>query len=49
MYFLDFLYRQVSVVRGKVVSKDGSPLIGVKVTVARQPLYGETTTRELGL
>jgi len=40
---------QVSVVRGKVLAGDGSPLIGVRVSVVTQPLYGFTLTRELGL
>jgi len=44
-----FVYSQVSVVRGKVVAGDRSPLIGVRVSVVTQPLYGFTLTRELGL
>ena len=36
-------------VRGKVLASDGSPLIGVRVSVVTQPLYGFTLTRELGL
>jgi len=43
------VYSQVSVVRGKVMAGDGSPLIGVRVSVVTQPLYGFTLTRELGL
>ncbi|XP_074650354.1 teneurin-m-like [Tubulanus polymorphus] len=40
---------QVSVIRGRVIAKDGSPLIGVRVSVLTQPLYGFTLTREQGL
>ncbi|XP_041356776.1 teneurin-m-like isoform X3 [Gigantopelta aegis] len=40
---------QVSVIRGHVTTKDGTPLIGVKVGVVAQPLYGFTLTREQGL
>ena len=40
---------QVSVIRGKVMSIDGSHLIGVRVSVETQPLYGFTLTRDLGL
>ncbi|KAK3582840.1 hypothetical protein CHS0354_039985 [Potamilus streckersoni] len=40
---------QVSVIRGRVITKDGTPLIGVKVDVVRQPLYGFTLTREQGV
>ncbi|CAH1776702.1 unnamed protein product [Owenia fusiformis] len=40
---------QVSVIRGKIVGVDGSPLTGVRVSAARQPLYGFTLSRELGL
>lgn len=43
------VYSQVSVVRGKVRAGDGSMLIGVRVSVVTQPLYGFTLTRELGL
>ena len=47
--WLACVYSQVSVVRGKVIASDGSPLIGVRVSVVTQPLYGFTLTRELGL
>jgi len=41
--------RQVSVIRGRVVTHDGSSLVGVRVSVVTQPLYGFTLTREQGL
>ena len=41
--------RQVSVIRGRVVTEDGSSLVGVRVSVVTQPLYGFTLTREQGL
>ena len=40
---------QVSVVRGRVLAADGSPLIGVRISVVTQPLYGFTLTRQLGV
>ncbi|XP_059169179.1 teneurin-m-like isoform X2 [Physella acuta] len=39
---------QVSVIRGRVQTPDGTPLIGVRVGVVTQPLYGFTLTREEG-
>jgi len=47
--FVVYVDSQVSVVRGKVLAGDGSPLIGVRVSVVTQPLYGFTLSRELGL
>jgi len=44
-----FNQTQVSVIRGRVVTKDGSSLVGVRVSVVTQPLYGFTLTREQGL
>ncbi|XP_053400283.1 teneurin-m-like isoform X5 [Mercenaria mercenaria] len=40
---------QVSVIRGKVQSVDKTPLVGVRVDIDKQPLYGYTRTREHGL
>ncbi|CAE1311576.1 Teneurin-a,Teneurin-4,Teneurin-m,Tenascin [Acanthosepion pharaonis] len=40
---------QVSVISGKVLTRDGSPLIGVRVGVVTQPLYGYTFTRKGGM
>jgi len=37
--------RRVSVVRGQVVDVHGAPLVGVRVSVITQPLYGFTLTR----
>ncbi|GFO18355.1 teneurin-3 [Plakobranchus ocellatus] len=39
---------QVSVIRGRVVTQEGTPLIGVRVGVVSQPLYGYTLTRSQG-
>ncbi|RUS82250.1 hypothetical protein EGW08_009988 [Elysia chlorotica] len=39
---------QASVIRGRVVAQDGTPLIGVRVGVVMQPLYGYTITRREG-
>ena len=49
IHLIFFFCSQVSVIRGKVVASDGSPLIGVRVSVVTQPLYGFTLSRELGL
>ncbi|CAG5114545.1 unnamed protein product, partial [Candidula unifasciata] len=40
---------QVSVIRGRVQTRDETALIGVRVGVVTQPLYGFTLTREEGL
>ncbi|XP_062616760.1 teneurin-2-like [Saccostrea cucullata] len=39
---------QVSVIRGHVETRDGTPLVGVRVNVRIQPLYGHTLTRNDG-
>ena len=46
--FLFFHCSQASVIRGRVVGQDGTPLIGVRVGVVTQPLYGYTMTRKEG-
>ncbi|XP_056012592.1 teneurin-m-like isoform X8 [Ostrea edulis] len=40
---------QVSVIRGRVETRDGTPLVGVRVNVRIQPLYGHTLTRNDGM
>jgi RHS repeat-associated protein len=40
--------RFASVIRGRVLQEDGSPLSGAIVTILSQPQYGQTTTREDG-
>ncbi|XP_061169950.1 teneurin-m-like isoform X6 [Saccostrea echinata] len=40
---------QVSVIRGHVETRDGTPLVGVRVNVRIQPLYGHTLTRNDGM
>ena len=47
MCFPDF--SQVSVIRGRVETRDGTLLVGVRVNVRIQPLYGHTLTRNDGL
>ncbi|XP_076467550.1 teneurin-3-like isoform X4 [Babylonia areolata] len=39
---------QVSVIRGRVMTLDGTPLAGVRVGVVTQPLYGFTLSRKEG-
>ena len=47
MFYLH--YSQSSVIRGRVTAKDGTPLVGVRVDIESQPLYGYTRTRDEGL
>ena len=42
-------FSQVSVIRGKVVAADNTALIGVRVDIDKQPLYGYTRTRAHGM
>ena len=42
-------YSQVSVIRGRVVFKNGQPLIGVKVSVSANQMYGYTLSRANGM
>ncbi|XP_077984531.1 teneurin-3-like [Glandiceps talaboti] len=46
--FADGLHK-ISVVRGKVMTHDGSPLIGVAVRIQYLPLFGSTLTRRDGM
>ncbi len=41
--------QRVAVLRGKVTTRDGEPLPGVKVTVLDHPEFGETLTRSDGM
>jgi RHS repeat-associated protein/uncharacterized repeat protein (TIGR01451 family) len=41
--------RRLAVLRGKVLSRQGHPLAGVRVSVLHHPEYGHTLTREDGL
>ncbi|HZH77790.1 MAG TPA: CARDB domain-containing protein, partial [Archangium sp.] len=41
--------RRLAVLRGKVLSRQGSPLAGVRVSLLHHPEYGHTRTREDGL
>lgn len=38
----------VSLIRGQVVTTDGTPLIGVNVSFVKYPKYGYTITRQDG-
>lgn len=38
----------MSVIRGRVLTTDGTAVVGVRVSVVTQPLYGFTLTREQG-
>nr|CAB3264552.1 teneurin-3 [Phallusia mammillata] len=43
-----FNQKQVSVIRGKVLTLDGSPLVGAEVEIAHHPELGSTKTRTDG-
>lgn len=38
----------VSLIRGQVVTADGTPLVGVNVSFVKYPKYGYTITRQDG-
>lgn len=40
---------RVAVLRGKVLGRDGNPLIGVKISVLNHPEYGQTQSRTDGM
>jgi len=40
---------RAAVLRGKVLTRDGAPLSGVRITVVDHPEYGQTLSREDGL
>lgn len=42
-------FKRVAVVRGKVMSRDGSPLSGVAITILDHPEYGQTLSRADGM
>lgn len=44
-----FLCSLVSVIRGQVLTADGTPLIGVNVTFVHYPEHGHTVTRKDGM
>lgn len=46
---LFLFYSLVSVVRGQVVTSDGTPLIGVNVSLLHYPQQGYTITRQDGM
>lgn len=43
-----FLFSLVSLIRGQVVTTDGTPLVGVNVSFVKYPKYGYTITRQDG-
>lgn len=48
MKHFNIFFSQVSVIRGRVRTLDGTPLIGVRVGVVTQPMYGFTLSRAEG-
>lgn len=44
-----FCFSLVSVIRGQVLTGDGTPLIGVNVSFLHYPFYGYTITRQDGM
>lgn len=45
---VSFSLSLVSLIRGQVVTTDGTPLIGVNVSFVKYPKYGYTITRQDG-
>lgn len=43
-----FFLSLVSLIRGQVVTTDGTPLVGVNVSFVKYPKYGYTITRQDG-
>jgi len=41
--------RRVAILRGRTIRRDGSPLSGVHVSIARHSQLGQTTTRQTGV
>lgn len=42
-------YSLAALIRGQVVTTDGTPLVGVNVTFVKYPHYGYTLTRQDGM
>lgn len=47
--FLCFFHSLASVIRGQVLTADGTPLIGVNVSFLHYPDFGYTITRQDGM
>lgn len=45
---VSFSLSLVSLIRGQVVTTDGTPLVGVNVSFVKYPKYGYTITRQDG-
>lgn len=45
---ISFSHSLVSLIRGQVVTTDGTPLVGVNVSFVKYPKYGYTITRQDG-
>lgn len=41
-------HRHACVIRGQVVTSDGTPLVGVNISFINNPSYGYTITRQDG-
>ena len=41
--------KRVAVIRGKVLTRDGAPLSGVRITILSHPEFGQTLSREDGM
>lgn len=46
--YVSFSLSLVSLIRGQVVTTDGTPLVGVNVSFVKYPKYGYTITRQDG-
>lgn len=46
--FVHYFYSRVSVMRGQVVTPQGLGIVGIRVSVDRDPRFGFTLTRQGG-
>lgn len=48
VFFFLSVHRHACVIRGQVVTSDGTPLVGVNISFINSPSYGYTITRQDG-
>lgn len=47
-YSLSSAHRHACVIRGQVMTSDGTPLVGVNISFVNNPLFGYTISRQDG-
>lgn len=48
LFSLLFSHRHACVIRGQVMTSDGTPLVGVNISFVNNPLFGYTVSRQDG-